>query len=284
VPAFTIEIARIVVLVETEPLSAAGPAEELYSGFLSASPPDASMCFRSGMPGLPPLADMKVLYSGPVWSMYEHEQRRLMVRHAGPPALRRPDTIGIWDDTFTSGDVFSRGLLPSQRGASLLPEPLPSPLSQVLMICLLAQRRGLLIHGCGIDDGGRGYLFAGNSGHGKTTMARLWQEQAVVLNDDRVVIRLIDGGLWLFGTPWHGDLRCVSAAGVPLEKIFFISHAEESQASRVVGSTAASMLLTRSFSPLWDKAGMAFTLDLLDHFELGFTPYGDIVDFVRCLS
>jgi len=66
------------------------------------------------------------------------------------------------------------------------------PLDQLLMILLLSEGKGLLHHGCGIEDRGLGYLFVGNSGHGKSTMAKVvvCAKAPRVLNDDRVVVRL----------------------------------------------------------------------------------------------
>jgi len=84
------------------------------------------------------------------------------------------------------------------------------------MVCLLSQNRGLLVHAFGVDDGGRGLLFAGNSTHGKSATACLWKDRAAVLNDDRI---------WMYGTPWHGDYDGVAPHGVPLEKLIFLHHA-----------------------------------------------------------
>ena len=156
------------------------------------------------------------------------------------------------------------------------------------MVCLMARGRGLMVHACGIDDGGRGYLFAGNSTHGKSTMARIWRDEATILNDDRIVLRWREGRFWMYGTPWHGDYSGVSPGGVPLEKVYFLRHAAENQVRRQEGTAAATRLLTRCFLPLWDAEGMAFSLDLCARVaarvpchELGFVPDQDVIDFVR---
>ena len=54
------------------------------------------------------------------------------------------------------------------------------------------------------------------------------------------------------------------------------------------GVEAVSMLLTRSFPPLWDQKGMDYTLGLLDRmasklpcYELHFLLDKRIIDFVR---
>jgi len=202
-----------------------------------------------------------------------------------------PYRIAVFDDDLRQGEVYSRVPDPEQSPDGLLPNPLEFPLSEVLMVCLLAQGRGLMVHACGIDDGGRGYLFAGNSTHGKTTMARLWKERAVVLNDDRIVLRRREGRFWMYGTPWHGDYSGVSPQGLPLEKVFFLRHAKTNAVRRVEGVTVASGILSRCFPPLWDAAGMNFTVDFCAQlaeavpcYELDFVPDRSVVDFVRCVK
>ena len=71
-------------------------------------------------------------------------------------------------------------------------DPLSTPLDELLYGALLARGRGAEIHGCGlIDAHGNGLLFAGRSGAGKTTMARLWQDVpgTTILSDDRIILR-----------------------------------------------------------------------------------------------
>lgn len=80
--------------------------------------------------------------------------------------------MAVFDNDFKHGEVYSRIPESGTSPDGLLGNPLEYPLAEVLMICLLAQGRGLMFHACGIDDNGRGYLFAGNSTHGKSTMGR----------------------------------------------------------------------------------------------------------------
>ena len=82
------------------------------------------------------------------------------------------------------------------------------PLDELLFISLLGQGRGVEIHGCGVVlNGSDGLLFAGQSGAGKSTIARLCLAEpgAVVLSDDRVILREEPDGIWMYGTPWHGE-------------------------------------------------------------------------------
>jgi hypothetical protein len=173
-----------------------------------------------------------------------------------------------------------------------LPDPLGYPLNQVLMILILSRRAGILLHACGIDDHGSGFLFLGNSGHGKSTMAKLWSEHhATVLNDDRIVVREREGKIWMYGTPWPGDFKDFSPAGLPVGKIFFLHPDRETRVIPQNGAKAVAMLLTRSFPPLWDKEGMTLTMDFCHRlansipcYNLHFRRDQSVIDCVRSAS
>ena len=226
----------------------------------------------------------KIFDSGSNWAIYRSEGKYVLQDvslESGSP----PDTLVVLEPDFKSGDIYSR----DEFNQNLLPDPLGYPLNQILMIILLSLHKGVLLHACGVEDVGCGYLFLGNSGHGKSTMARLWSENhAAVLNDDRIIVREKDGDLWMYGTPWHGDFDELSLKGLPIRKIFFLRHSEKNSAVPRKGAEAVSMLVTRSFPPLWDQKGMEFTLGFIDEltrevpcYELGFLPDEGVVDLVR---
>ena len=262
--------------------------------------PDSSKSFTSDLPpqltihtsfnDLPDL-DLsiagRIFYSATVWSLFQFGRKKVLLLGASSFDAH-PDGFAIFDSDFKDVQLFKKG---ERLTNGLLPDPLQYPLGEVLMICMLAKNRGLMVHACGIDDDGRGYLFAGNSTHGKSTLARLWKDRATILNDDRIILRKRDGRFWMYGTPWHGDFNGVSPNGVPLEKIFFLRHAPGNAAHQTNGASGASMLLSRSFPPLWDKPGMRFTLDFSDQliesipfYVLDFVPDQSIIDYIRCVN
>lgn len=54
-------------------------------------------------------------------------------------------------------------------------------------------------------------LFLGESGTGKSTHTRLWREHipdAVLLNDDSPILRVEDGRVMVYGSPWSGKTPC----------------------------------------------------------------------------
>jgi hypothetical protein len=226
----------------------------------------------------------KIFDTGRTWSIYSN-QGKLFLQDSSFESGSLPNQLVILESDFKSGDIY----INDELNKNFLPDPLGYPLNQILMIILLSRCKGVMLHACGIDDRGYGYLFLGNSGHGKSTIARLWSEnQATVLNDDRIIVREKNGELFMYGTPWHGDFKEVSSKGLPIRKLFFLRHGEKNSAVPKNGTEAVLMLLTRCFPPIWDKKGMEYTMDLCHRlvnkvqcYEFSFEPDKKIVDFVR---
>jgi len=140
---------------------------------------------------------------------------------------------------------------------------------QVLLIHYFALNKiGLFVHSIGVKDiDGRGLLFAGKSGAGKSTTARLWYKhtKAVVLNDDRVIVRKKGGKFFIHGSPWHGDFNDYLDSRIesaPLKKLFFIYHALENRARKVRQREAFQHLYPSLFPTFWDKGCLGNILSM----------------------
>jgi len=166
------------------------------------------------------------------------------------------------------------------------------PLDQLLIIHLLSRGRGILVHSCGVNDNGRGYVFIGASREGKSTTAKLWLDEigATVLSDDRIIIRKMNEIFYAYGTPWHGDVHISNPKGVEIEKIFFLKHSDKNYVRPLPVMDSATRMFVRSFPTFWDKEGMEFTLKFIDElvrkipcYEFGFVQDKTAVEFVRRL-
>jgi hypothetical protein len=216
----------------------------------------------------------------------------LEVRDGPPDGEKVLGRLALFDKELRTVDVYVVSSYPHSMSANSLPEnPLEIPIAELLAVLLLSRGRGVLIHACGINSDGKGYLFAGNSGQGKSTMAKQWKGRGTILNDDRVAIRKKDGRYWIYGTPWHGEISAVSPKGIPLHKAFLLRHGEENRIQTITVGAAVSQLVARCFPPLWDEDGMRFTLDFLSGLalecpvrELLFLPDKRIVDLITCES
>ena len=111
----------------------------------------------------------------------------------------------------------------------------------------------LLFHGSAIAVDGEAYLFAAKSGTGKSTHTRLWREyfedRAVMINDDKPLLKLIDNRIYVCGTPWDGKHRLSSNVIVPLKAIIILERDTLNHISRIDKKTALPMLLQQSFRP-----------------------------------
>lgn len=125
----------------------------------------------------------------------------------------------------------------------------------------------VLFHGSCVAVDGVGYLFTAKSGTGKSTHTRLWRElfgtRAVMVNDDKPMIRLTDNGAEACGTPWNGKHRLSSNIAVPLKAICILERAEQNVIRPVTETEAYPMLLQQTYRPA-DAAAMAKTLTLTD--------------------
>jgi hypothetical protein len=159
------------------------------------------------------------------------------------------------DRSWRSGVFY----LPRARtGPSAWPFYLGYPLEPILFTSLLARAEGAVVHATGLIHRGQGWVFAGTHGAGKSTVARLLGDRAdcAVLNDDRVVVRRVDGVWRVFGTPWAGTILKASPASAPLGGILFLRHSETTAAIRLEPRGVPAAFLPRCFHPYWDRQAL----------------------------
>ena len=96
------------------------------------------------------------------------------------------------------------------------------PTDQVWLAPLLADRSAALLHSASVVLDGRGLLFVGHSGAGKSTIVTLLKGRAKILSDDRNIVRRWPDGWHMHGTWSHGDVPDVSPSAAPLRAILFL--------------------------------------------------------------
>jgi hypothetical protein len=262
----------------------------IYRRFISQREPEVRLDVHSGIPRYSPRPEDLLFDSQSHWKLFRSDQRTIITLESPVISLSRY-CMAVFDREFRHGDVYVADEGYGMGGEQHTPDVIDHTLWQILTVCLMSRRQGLMVHVCGVERDGRGYLFAGNSGHGKSTMAALWSKESSILNDDRMVIRRREHEIAVYGTPWHGDHESGANGGIELDKCFFLSRGTSNQALPVSGARASAMLLARSFPPLWYQEGMRFTLDLISAvvskvrcYELSFVPTEEIVEFVTCME
>jgi hypothetical protein len=245
-----------------------------YRPFLNSGPKDFDLILGAEPRSLRPAT--RVFDCPPIWSLHRASAASIFSVYENYPELKA--TLTVPDE----GDTARLDLV------GINAEPFRGPAMELLMISRLVPRHGVVLHGCGIDAGGRGIVFAGESGAGKSTLSRLWAAQAGirVLSDDRVIVRRLDGRFRLYGTPWHGEARFGSPGGVPLERVYFIRHETHNATKAIRPAAAVREFLKCSFPPYWSASGMKAALELYVQLatevpcaELFFVPDESIVEF-----
>ena len=118
----------------------------------------------------------------------------------------------------------------------------------------------LEMHSSVVMQGGRGYLFLGKSGTGKSTHSRLWLKHipgSELLNDDNPVLRLMpDGSARVFGTPWSGKTPCYRNESVPAGAVVRLRQAPQNRIARLPLLEAYASLFAScsAFRPLKNLA------------------------------
>jgi hypothetical protein len=124
----------------------------------------------------------------------------------------------------------------------------------------------ILFHGSCVAVDGQGYLFTAKSGTGKSTHARLWREylegRALMINDDKPLIRLTENGAVVCGTPWDGKYRLSTNISVPLKALCILERAEENSLRKITASQALPALLRQVYRP-GDREALVRTMDLI---------------------
>lgn len=202
--------------------------------------------------------------SGALWSIFP-EGHGFSIDFFSPTVSRGPYKQLQVDAAFRNAQLLlSHEALDAYRPIS----PLEYPADELLITNYLAAHGfGVEVHGCGlVDSETGGHLFLGHSGAGKSTTARLWQSlrNPEILSDDRLILRIENGELWMHGTPWHGEGCFASPGKSRIDKILILQHGEENQVVPLSPSRAAGELFARCFPPFHSPAGLECTLDFLE--------------------
>ena len=129
----------------------------------------------------------------------------------------------------------------------------------------------ILFHGSVIAVDGFGYLFTAKSGTGKSTHTRLWREnfgdRAVMVNDDKPLLRITKDGVTAYGTPWDGKHRLSTNTSVPLKGICILERAAENHIIKLDTKEemrSAYPMIVQQTHRAGNPASVVKTMELID--------------------
>ena len=145
----------------------------------------------------------------------------------------------------------------------------------------MPEDNAFLFHGSAVAVDGQAYIFAAVSGTGKSTHARLWREllgeRAVMINDDKPLIRVEESGTVVYGTPWSGKHSLSTNIRVPLKAVCILERDRNNRICRISKREALPALMQQIYRPYRTDV-LAKTMLLLDRLDAAFYRLGCNMD------
>lgn len=173
--------------------------------------------------------------------------------------------VEINNDTTQNGLVHTMITDPHFESATAYIRPEDSSMGAVLSSMvrfLFAQavlkHDGVFVHASCVSMEGKSYLFLGKSGTGKSTHTRQWLQafpDCRLLNDDNPALRIEDGKVMVYGTPWSGKTSCYKNEGYPVAGIARLRQAKTNSFYLLEGPEIFAALLP-SCSAIRQDAGL----------------------------
>ena len=150
--------------------------------------------------------------------------------------------------------------IPQGTAAALLKFAVNNGL-MVLYAIASAPYNTALFHAAVVNYEGKGYMFLGKSGTGKSTHARLWlkyNEGSELLNDDNPVVRIENDAegnsvTRVYGSPWSGKTPCYKNEVYPLGGFVMLSQAPYNKIERLRGVRAYAALVPCISGKRWES-------------------------------
>lgn len=118
---------------------------------------------------------------------------------------------------------------------------------------MLSEYDGFFFHSSALELDGEGYLFTALSGTGKSTHTRNWRrlfgDRVTMINDDKPIIRKIDGRFYVCGTPWMGKSNIGCNRMAPVRAVYVLQRGEQNSAQTISPGVVLKQLLEATLLP-----------------------------------
>jgi len=266
------------------------PSERFLRNITSDSSPDIIINVHSGTYDLPAeavrvfhapyveeIGGIMVQQNPDFWSIWKHSSE-LYIKTIFPQSASEKKGVlkfslssGEWDLWIDSMDKEI--------------DPFEYPLDGLVLYYLTVIHGDIMIHSSGVNYSGKGYLFTGVSGKGKSTMAGLWENAgARVIHDDRLILRKTGSSYKMYNTPVYKN---EDPRESPLSRVFIIEHGQENRIVPVRGAEAVSLIMANCIQHNWGHGNISGLIDSLTGlfdtipaYRLSFLPDKSIIDHI----
>ena len=141
------------------------------------------------------------------------------------------------------------------------------PLEDFLWTDILYRNNRWILHGGASIKNKRTYVYFGESGAGKSTISRLFQNNGFkILSDERLIISSIDFSI--NSAYWVSSNGSITNKEISANNIIYLRHSTN-QNNHLIGISCEEMysyLSTQVFYPLWDKDLLCKTIIMIKKF------------------
>lgn len=166
-------------------------------------------------------------------------------------------TEGNTPTAFLEGDAEQKNFTVTTRGTQTQVLFGLNNCAMLIYTIATAKHNTLLIHSSTVENGGKGYMFLGKSGQGKSTHSDLWVKHiagSTLINDDNPVIRIApDGTPVVYGSPWSGKRPIYKNVHYPIGGFAAIEQRKENSIKREPIPNAFGILLSSTSTMKFDK-------------------------------
>lgn len=132
----------------------------------------------------------------------------------------------------------------------------------------LLNYNGCLLHSSAVVIDNEAYLFSANCGTGKSTHTSLWlkyfsEKNPYILNDDKPAIRIMEDGIYAYGTPFSGKHDISQNTRAKIKGICFLEQATENSIHKIEPKEAVSLFFEQTVKRL-TKEQMLKLLDIIE--------------------
>ena len=183
----------------------------------------------------------RVVISGkPFWCVWKNDEATFVMTFpsdgTGEKVLVMKENSAVWELFLSSTEAVA--------------DPLIYPLDGLILYYVTSKKGAIMVHAAAVNYNGHGWLFSGRSGHGKTTIAKLFDVQGIeVIHDDRVILVKQEGRWFIHSTPVYQD---DVPRNVTLDHIWLIEHGRSNVSTPVDGAIATAKVLSNCIQQTWE--------------------------------
>lgn len=274
---------------------------ELFEGFFFDDKSKADILFDIEYGFFPKVNNKTLLFScEPGWRIY-----KIPYGYIFEERLRHDDrlvTIVKINNALSKGTIYAGKIIEEETEENISESIMDGFFRNFLQVFMLGflekKKRGIIVHSLSLKDNNKGYLFIGESGAGKSTMASFWHglSNVRVINDDRSIL-IFDKNrkdIICYSSPWSGTFsenRPTYKDKTKLNRIFFMRHESMHVVRRITPQEAQSLLLSNMFHSFWGNEHFVFAIKCAKEitraipcYSLGFKKDALVVEYVRGLE